>query len=171
MRYIQMLVCGFLKLWLEVSEIGYNYETGNGHLQECGKHGSACPCPHAMRVLNSVDIVKQHGQNSDQMFDLMFQVEQMVCLNFVLVEAVGLKPVVTNSARDTEHPALEIHSTTPAWHEAEYNCQLVLGHQAAWRDRGPDSGPPRLPSSHKAQLERLGRGTQTASPPCPPADT
>ena len=29
---------------------------------------------------------------------------------------IGLKPVVTISARDTDDPALEIHSTTPAWH-------------------------------------------------------
>jgi hypothetical protein len=27
-----------------------------------------------------------------------------------------LKPVVAISARDTDDPALEIHSTTPAWH-------------------------------------------------------
>jgi hypothetical protein len=91
MKYIQLLVCGVLKLGWEVSEIGYNYESGNGHLRERGRHGRAWPCPHAMRGLNSVDIVKQHGQNFDQMFDLMFQVEQMVCLNFVLVEAVDAR--------------------------------------------------------------------------------
>jgi hypothetical protein len=30
--------------------------------------------------------------------------------------AYRLNPVVTISARDTDDPALEIHSTTPAWH-------------------------------------------------------
>ena len=60
----------------------------------------------------------------------------------------GLNPVVTDSARDTVHPALEIHSTTPVWPGADYSMPKVLGHQAARRDRGSNTGPPRLPSSH-----------------------
>ena len=37
-------------------------------------------------------------------------------------------------------------------------------HQAAWRERGPDTSPPRLPSSHKAQQERPGRERRRRPP-------
>ena len=38
-----------------------------------------------------------------------------------------LKPVVTDSAHDTVHPALEIHSTTPVWPGADYSVPKGVG--------------------------------------------
>ncbi len=37
-------------------------------------------------------------------------------IRWLPTKLAGLNPVVTISARDTDDPALEIHSTTPAWH-------------------------------------------------------
>ena len=71
----------------------------------------------------------------------------LACDYYIHEENDGLNPVVTDSARDTVHPALEIHSTTPVWPGADYSMPKVLGHQVARRDRGSDTGPPRLPSS------------------------
>jgi hypothetical protein len=90
-----------------------------------------------------------------------------------------LKPVVTISARDTEHPALEIHSTTPAWPGAELRnakrCwatrrreetvgrtpvpptpKLTLGPTGATR-AGNAGGVPPLPSGRHATPVRRRR--------------
>jgi hypothetical protein len=40
-----------------------------------------------------------------------------------------LKPVVSISARDTEHPVREVHSTTPVWPGADYTSQILQNYR------------------------------------------
>ena len=64
----------------------------------------------------------------------------------------SLSQLVTRMTRHWRFIRRHLLGTRPST-----NAKWCWVHQAAWRERGPDTSPPRLPSSHRAQLERPGR--------------
>jgi hypothetical protein len=93
---------------------------------------------------------------------------------------IRLKPVVTNSARDTGNPALEIHSTTPVWPGADKQCPNVVGPPGGVARPGaghhvpPDSHAHTRPNWSDSGGERERRPPLALRPtrdPCPAAAT
>jgi hypothetical protein len=96
------------------------------------------------------------------------------------LDHIGLKPVVSNSARDSDDPVLEIHSTTPVWPGAELRNAKGVGppggetRPGAGHQIPPDSQAHTRPNWSDSGGERRRRPPLALRPsrdPRPPAAT